>query len=183
MKLPILYKRSVSGKVSTWYVDIENNKFRTVSGFDDGEKVTSAWTECDAKNIGKKNATTAEQQALAEAQAMHRKRIELGSFEDINKIDEPVYFKPMLAKEYNKEKWKTDKEKRKASVKEYYKRNPKKLESAYEKGRNRGKKKRDELNTEYLRKRLIDQGFNLETINKNPDLIEIKRLIIQTKRL
>ena len=86
-------------------------------------------------------------------------------------------------KEYNKEKWKTDKEKRKASVKEYYKRNPKKLESAYEKGRNRGKKKRDELNTEYLRKRLIDQGFNLETINKNPDLIEIKRLIIQTKRL
>ena len=104
MKLPILYKRSVSGKINQWQIEIEGNKFRTISGYTDGLHTTSSWTECDTKNIGKKNATTAEQQALAEAQAMHRKRIELGSFEDINKIDEPVYFKPMLAKEYNKEK-------------------------------------------------------------------------------
>jgi len=101
MKLPILYKRSVNGKINQWQIEIEGNKFRTISGYTDGLHTTSSWTECDAKNIGKKNATTAEQQALAEAQAMHRKRIELGSFEDINKIDEPVYFKPMLAHDYN----------------------------------------------------------------------------------
>lgn len=100
IELPILYKRSVQNKISTWQVIVENNTFYTISGFIDGLKVQSQPTECDAKNIGKKNATTAEQQALAEAQAMHRKRIELGSFEDINKIDTPVYFSPMLAKDY-----------------------------------------------------------------------------------
>jgi len=95
-----LYKRSVTGKVSTWYAEIENNCFRTVSGFSDGQKVTSEWTCCEAKNLNKSNATTAEQQAVAEVEAMYRKRQDLGYWEDISKIDTPVYFKPMLAKKW-----------------------------------------------------------------------------------
>ena len=96
-----LYKRSVTGKVSTWYAEVENNCFRTVSGFSDGQKVTSEWTCCEAKNLNKSNATTAEQQAVAEVEAMYRKRQDLGYWEDISKIDTPVYFKPMLANDYN----------------------------------------------------------------------------------
>jgi len=96
-----LYKRSVTGKVSTWYVQTDKNCFRTVSGFLDGQKVTSEWTCCEAKNSGKKNATTPEQQADAEAQAMFDKRKALGYWEDINDIDTPIYFKPMLAHDYN----------------------------------------------------------------------------------
>lgn len=101
MKLSKLYKRAVNGKILEWEIEVENNCFRTISGYTDGIKTTSEWTCCEGKNIGKKNSTTANEQALAEATAMHRKRIETGSFENITKIDTPVYFKPMLAHDYN----------------------------------------------------------------------------------
>jgi ATP-dependent DNA ligase len=101
MKLYKLYKRAVNGKILEWEIEVENNCFRTISGYTDGIKTTSEWTCCETKNVGKKNATTAEQQALAEATAMHRKRIETGSFGNINYIDTFVYFKPMLAHDYN----------------------------------------------------------------------------------
>jgi DNA ligase-1 len=93
---PILYKRSVTGKVSTWQVEVKDDCFRTISGFEDGQKVTSAWTCCSAKSYN-----TAEQQATAESSAMWRKRTETGYWEDPSKIDTPVYFKPMLAHDYN----------------------------------------------------------------------------------
>jgi DNA ligase-1 len=91
-----LYKRSVTGKVSTWYVETNNECFRTVSGFEDGQKVTSEWTCCKGKSYN-----TSTEQANKEAEAMHRKRTETGYWEDITKIDTPIYFKPMLAHDYN----------------------------------------------------------------------------------
>ena len=91
-----LYKRSVTGKVSTWYVETNNECFRTVSGFEDGQKVTSEWTCCKGKSYN-----TSTEQATKEAEAMHRKRTETGYWEDITKIDTPVYFKPMLTHDYN----------------------------------------------------------------------------------
>jgi DNA ligase-1 len=91
-----LYKRSVTGKVSTWYVETNNECFRTVSGFEDGQKVTSEWTCCKGKSYN-----TSIEQATKEAEAMHRKRTETGYWEDITKIDTLVYFKPMLAHDYN----------------------------------------------------------------------------------
>ncbi len=97
MKLSTLYKRAVNGKVNEWTVEIENNCFRTISGYTDGVKTTSEWTCCSGKNIGKKNETTPEQQALAEAQAMWTKKLELGSYESIDDIDTPKFFNPMLA--------------------------------------------------------------------------------------
>ena len=101
MKLSKLFKRAVTGKILEWEVEVKDGCYRTISGYTDGLKVTSEWTCCEAKNVGKKNATTAEEQAEAEAQAMHRKRIEMGSFTDISNIDKPTFFKPMLANDYN----------------------------------------------------------------------------------
>ena len=95
MILNKLYKRSVTGKVVEWLIEIQGDKFRTTSGFTDGMKTTSDWTQCETKSY-----CTAEEQALKEAQAIHRKRIELGSFENINDIDTLVFFKPMLAHKY-----------------------------------------------------------------------------------
>ena len=100
MKLKTIYKKAVSGKVLEWTIEIEANKFRTISGYVDGIKTEAEWTVCYPKNTGKKNSTTAEEQALAEATAMRRKRLELGSFEDINDVDKPTPFKPMLAHKY-----------------------------------------------------------------------------------
>jgi DNA ligase-1 len=101
MILNKLYKRSTNGKVTEWTIEINGNSYRTISGYTDGIKTTSEWTECEGKNIGKKNETTPIEQALLEAQAIHRKRIETGSFENINDIDLPVHFKPMLAHDFN----------------------------------------------------------------------------------
>lgn len=91
-----LYKRSVTGKISEWTIETEGNKFRTMSGFIDGQKVISEWTVCEAKSY-----CTAEEQAVKQAKALHKKKMDLGAFEDINDIDKPVYFKPMLAHDYN----------------------------------------------------------------------------------
>ena len=97
MIYPTLYKRSNSNnKISQWEVEVEGNKFRTISGFTNGEKVTSEWTCCEGKSYN-----TSMEQATKEAEAMHRKRTETGYWEDITKIDTHVYFKPMLAHDYN----------------------------------------------------------------------------------
>jgi len=101
MKLPKLFKRAVNGKTLEWEIEVKDNCFRTISGYTDGIKTVSEWTCCEAKNVGKKNSTTDEEQALAEATSMHRKRKETGSFETISEIDTPIYFKPMLAHDYN----------------------------------------------------------------------------------
>ena len=104
MKLNTLYKRAVNGKINEWVVEVENNCFRTISGYTDGVKTTSEWTCCSGKNIGKKNETTPEQQALAEAQAMWTKKLELGSYESIDDIDTPKFFNPMLAHKFEDHK-------------------------------------------------------------------------------
>jgi len=104
MKLNTLYKRATNGKVVEWTIEVESNCFRTISGYTDGIKTTSEWTCCSGKNIGKKNETTHNEQAMAEAKAMWTKRVELGSFENINDIDNEVYFSPMLAHKWEDRK-------------------------------------------------------------------------------
>ena len=111
MKLNTLYKRATNGKIVEHTIEVENNCFRTISGYTDGVKTTSEWTCCSGKNIGKKNETTPNEQAMAEAQAMWTKRVELGNFENINDIDNEVYFSPMLA-----HKWEDRKDKIKYPV-------------------------------------------------------------------
>ena len=71
-----LYSRSTTGKTLEWTIEIESNKYRTISGYTDGIKTVSQWTICEPKNVGRSNATTAEEQALLEATAIHRKKME-----------------------------------------------------------------------------------------------------------
>lgn len=92
-----LYKRAVNGKVNEWTIEVNDHCYRTVSGYTDGLKTTTEWTCCDGKNVGKKNGTTAEQQAEKEAKAEWDKRRERGYFVDINDVDKSTIFKPMLA--------------------------------------------------------------------------------------
>jgi DNA ligase-1 len=101
MKLSILYSRATNGKINTFEIEVEGNKYRTITGYKDMKLTTSEWTVCDAKSY-----CSAEEQALKEATAIHRKKIETGSFEDINQIDNKLFFEPMLAKDWNKEKGK-----------------------------------------------------------------------------
>jgi DNA ligase-1 len=95
MKLKKLYQRALKNKVNTWEIEVMDNCYRTITGFEDGKKTISDWTICAAKTY-----CTAEEQALKEAQASYNKKLELGYFEDINDIDESTLFKPMLAAKY-----------------------------------------------------------------------------------
>lgn len=97
---PTLYTRDTLGNVRIWYMEQSENKFRAVSGLQDGEKVTSEWTETFSKNEGKKNATTAEQQATKEIEARYKKQRKTGYFDSIDDIDTNQYVEPMLAKLY-----------------------------------------------------------------------------------
>jgi DNA ligase-1 len=101
MKLSTLYSRATNGKVNTFEIEVEGNKYRTITGYKDMKLTTSEWTVCEAKSY-----CSAEEQALKEATAIHRKKIETGSFEDINQIDNKLFFEPMLARDWNKEKGK-----------------------------------------------------------------------------
>lgn len=101
MKLSKLYSRSSTGKISTWEIEILGDKYRTISGFEGMKLVTSEWKICSAKSY-----CTAEEQAIKEATALHRKKMEAGSFENISDIDSETFFEPMLAHDWHKEKHK-----------------------------------------------------------------------------
>lgn len=101
MKLNTLYSRATNGKINEYVIEVKDNKYRTISGYTDGVKTTSEWKVCDAKSY-----CTAEEQAMKEATALHRKKMEAGSFENISDIDNETFFEPMLAHDWHKEKHK-----------------------------------------------------------------------------
>lgn len=99
MKLPILYSRSTSGKISTWEIEYNEDSYRTTSGFQGMKLITSEWTKCKGKSYN----TTAEQ-TEKQAKALHKKKVESGMFEDVSKVDEETFFEPMLAEKWEKYK-------------------------------------------------------------------------------
>lgn len=100
MIYPILYKRDSKGNVRTWMMEQEGDKYRAISGLENGEKVTSGWTQVKGKNEGKKNGTTGVEQASKEIEAKYKKQLKTGYFEDVQDIDNKNYIKPILAENY-----------------------------------------------------------------------------------
>ena len=110
-KFPTIYSRTKNGQVQTWRIEVEHDKFRTVEGLLDGALTTSAWTIAQPKNVGKKNETSGEEQALKQAAAKHKAKLEEGYHEKIKDIDIVKFFEPMTAR-----KWKDIKKKVKFPV-------------------------------------------------------------------
>jgi len=100
MKLPTLYKRTTTGATQSWEIEIEEDKFRTISGQLDGKKITNNWTTCDGKNVGKKNETSGAEQATKEAEAKHQKKRDKGYRLDVDNIDKKKFYEPMLAQDF-----------------------------------------------------------------------------------
>jgi DNA ligase-1 len=101
MKLPMLFARTNTGAIQTWTIEVDGNKYRTHYGQVDGAIQTTEWTLCEGKNTGKKNATSAEDQATKEAKATWKKKKESGYFDNIKDIDDTSFTEPMLAKNYD----------------------------------------------------------------------------------
>lgn len=103
----ILYKKDSKGKLRSLEIITVGDKLFQISGLVDGAKVTSSRT-CKAKNIGKSNETTAEEQALLEAQSKVNDKLTNGYFESIDELENSNVILPMLAKDYKKEKHKVE---------------------------------------------------------------------------
>jgi len=104
MKLETIYKSTKGGKVQEWTIEVVGNKYRTISGQTDGKKVTNEWTYCYGKNEGKANATTDKEQALKEAEAKRKLKLEKDYHETIKGIKTKRHFEPMLAAKWEDRK-------------------------------------------------------------------------------
>jgi DNA ligase-1 len=96
-----IYKRDTAGKTRFWQYEVDGDKYRSVAGIVGGSKVATGWTTCEPKNVGRANATTAEQQALAEAIAEEGKKLKREYRPTIAELDS-VPVGPMLAADYAK---------------------------------------------------------------------------------
>ena len=111
---PPLYKRGVKGEVRVWLMQLGYNDadgvaaHRVVSGILDGAMTESGWSFTEAKNVGKKNATTSYTQALSEIVNQYQIKMERGYFPNIADIDKVEFTKPMLAQDWDKRKAKVD---------------------------------------------------------------------------
>lgn len=95
-----LYKATATGAIQTWRVDVQGDCY-TVTHGQQGGKLQSKTTQCTAKNIGKANETTPEQQALLEATALHKKQLERAGYR-LSLDDKISHVMPMLARDYRK---------------------------------------------------------------------------------
>lgn len=99
IEYPNLYKYDSLGNIRQWRMEIEGDKYRTVSGIKDGALVESEWTIAEAKNAGRANATTAAKQAEKEVEAKYKKQKKEGYNESLL-LAGAEYVEPMLAKKY-----------------------------------------------------------------------------------
>jgi len=97
---PTLYSKTSTGAVQTWTITTDGNSFYTVSGQLNGKQTTSKPTVCVSKNVGKTNETSAAEQALLEAKAKFKKKLDSGYKLNIQDIDDVGFVEPMLAKDF-----------------------------------------------------------------------------------
>jgi len=104
----VLYKQDSKGKIRTFQMEISGGSYRTITGLIDGAKVTTDWTTCKPKNVGKTNETSPEEQAAAEVLAKYTKKINLehysGTMSEVQECRHK-YFSPMLAEKDIDVKW------------------------------------------------------------------------------
>jgi ATP-dependent DNA ligase len=105
-----LYKRTSSGKVQQWSINVESSTITVTHGQQGGKMQTDTDIIKVGKNIGKANETTAAEQASLEAQAKYEKQMKKGyvtspSDAKAGKVDKTVITggaAPMLAQSYAK---------------------------------------------------------------------------------
>lgn len=101
-QLPILYHKDKNGKVHSWEICTIKSDIITRHGMLDGKKQISR-KAATPKNIDKKNATTAEQQAISEAKSMWQYKRDRKYAESPKDAKVPTML-PMLAQDFEKRK-------------------------------------------------------------------------------
>lgn len=98
MKHPTLYKMSSTGKVLEWYMESQDDRYRAITGQQDGKKIVNEWTICTPKNVGRANEMTPVEQCQAEVESAYTYKLHQGQYhKDPKNIGTPVFHEPMLA--------------------------------------------------------------------------------------
>jgi len=100
--LNTLYHKGKNGELRQWRTWAEGDTVFTEYGVVDGALQTSSKT-CKPKNVGKKNATTPEEQAIAEAQALYTFKLERKYSVSPEEAQMPLLL-PMLAVKHDRKK-------------------------------------------------------------------------------
>lgn len=96
-----LFKLDSAGRTRTWWMEQDNDRYRTCDGIYGGNVKASAWRVAKPTNVGKANERDATAQATFEIKAAYTKKLEGAYYEDINDIHLGCrYFEPMLAEVY-----------------------------------------------------------------------------------
>lgn len=102
-----LYKKDSKGKIRTLTISAYMGKVAQVSGLMDGKKVEHV-SDSKPKNVGKANETTVAEQAVLEAKAKIKNKLDQGYFETLDDARNEEVVLPMLAKSFDKESHKID---------------------------------------------------------------------------
>lgn len=94
-----LYGKDSKGNLKVWHVEVLDDEV-TVSHGRLGGKMASTTTISTPKNVGKSNATTANEQAVVEAEAKVVKQLKKGYYETKEEALEHVERTPMKAQDY-----------------------------------------------------------------------------------
>lgn len=97
-----LYDLDKKGVIRQWKIWVDGNIIHTEYGLREGAKIKNTEIVKSGKNIGKKNETTVDEQALAEAQSKWTKKKDKGYSPTIDR--NKVNYSPMLAQDYKKQK-------------------------------------------------------------------------------
>lgn len=84
LALPTLYKKTSTGAIQTWRIDVEGSTIVSTYGQLDGKLQTARDTITEGKNVGKSNETTPEQQAVLEATSQWEKKSKRGYVQTID---------------------------------------------------------------------------------------------------
>jgi DNA ligase-1 len=100
-KFEILYHLDENGNVRVWWMEQDGDKYRAVSGIRGGKLVTSEWKLAKAKNVGRANATTAEEQATSEIFSQYTKKRERKYHDSVEETSGgSKIIEPMLADKF-----------------------------------------------------------------------------------
>ena len=98
-----IYKLDSKGKLRYLTISTKDNLVVQTSGLQDSPNAVTHESECIGKNIGKSNETTPQEQAILEAKAKIKAKLEEGYYESIEEAKDGVLVLPMLAKEFKAE--------------------------------------------------------------------------------
>tara|TARA_Y100000593_G_scaffold79250_1_gene147418 strand:+ start:105 stop:1286 length:1182 start_codon:yes stop_codon:yes gene_type:complete len=103
-KLNTLYKIDTTGKLREWTMVIDDACFYAIKGVVGGKLIEDKPRCCEAKNVGRSNETTPQEQAESEAQAKWQKKLDKDYALTEKDAQVKKFYDPMLAQKYEDRK-------------------------------------------------------------------------------